>query len=47
MDLSCIKCSEFTINNDIRIKREIDGEINLYPSCLKYGFKNFETIDEE
>ena len=47
MDLSCIKCSEITINNDIIIKREIDGEINLYSYCLKYGFKNFETIDEE
>ena len=33
--------------NDIKIKREIDGEFNLYWYCIPSGFKKIGTIDEE
>ena len=34
-------------NNNIKMKREIDGKINLYYWCYDCGFKKFETIDKE
>ena len=47
MNLFCIKGSKFTKNNNIKIKRGIDGKSNLYPHCIDCGFKKFETIDKE
>ena len=46
MNLNYIKCSKFSKNKDINIKREIDGKINLDSYCINAGFKMFETIDE-
>ena len=45
MNLYCIKCLMFIKNRNIKIKREIDG--NIYSRCTDCGFKNLETIDEE
>ena len=36
-----------TKSRNIKIKRQIDGKINLYFCCIDSGFKKFETIDEE
>ena len=36
-----------TKSRNIKIKRKIDGKINLYFCCIDSGFKKFETIDEE
>ena len=47
MNLYCIKCLQFTKNNDIKMKGKIGGKINLYYYCIDCGFKNFETIDEK
>ena len=48
MILYCIEYSKFTSNNsNIKIKREVNRESNLYFSCLHCGFKKFETIDRE
>ena len=33
-------------NGNIKIKYELDGKIN-YSFHIDYGFKTFETIDEE
>ena len=46
MNLYCIKCSKFT-NNDIKIKREKGGKINLSSYSLDSSFLKNETIDEE
>ena len=46
MNFYCIKCSKFTKNNNIKIKREIDGKNNYYSRCIDCGFKKFETIKE-
>ena len=35
------QCSMFTKNNNIKIKREIDGKINLCYCCLTTGLKCF------
>ena len=35
-----MKCTKFTKNNGIKIKREIDGETNLYFYCT-------EAVDEK
>ena len=37
----------FTKNRNVKIKRDIDGKINLYSGCIDCSFKNFETSDEE
>ena len=47
MNLFSIKCIKFTNNNNIKIKREIEGKTNLYSYCNYCNFKQFETIDEE
>lgn len=44
MILCCIKRSRFPKNNDIKKKREIVGQINLYSYCYECGFKKFGTI---
>ena len=44
MNLYCIKCLMFTKNKIFKIKREIDGKINL---CIDYSLKKIEAIDEE
>ena len=47
MNLHYIKCLKFTNNNNIKIKRKIDGKIALYSYCIECGFKKFEAIDKE
>ena len=47
MNLYCFKCSKFTNKNEIKIKREIDGKINLYSNCINCGFNKFQNIGEE
>ena len=47
MNLYCIKCLMFTKNINMKIKRKIDGKINLYFRCIDCCFKKFETIGEE
>ena len=47
MNVYCIKCSMFTKYKNIKVKREIDGKINLYFHCIDCGHKKFKTIDEE
>ena len=37
----------FTKNNGIKIKCEIDGNINLSSRCNDCGFEKFKTIDKE
>lgn len=34
----CFKCLKFTKSNDIKIKREMDVNINLYSHCIDCGF---------
>ena len=34
-------------NINIKLKREIDGKINLYSRCNDWSFKKFATIDED
>ena len=46
MNVYCIKCLKFT-NNNIKMKHEIDGKIDLYVHCIECGFKKFGTIDKE
>ena len=46
MILYCIKCFMFTRNNNIKIKCEMDGKINLYSCCIGCGFKKFATTDK-
>ena len=43
----CFKCLKFTKSNDIKIKREMDVNINLYSHCIDCGFENFEAIRKE
>ena len=40
------KCLKFQNENDIKIKRKVDGKVNLY-FYFKCNFKKFETIDKE
>ena len=37
----------FTKNNNIKIKRLINGKINIYSCCNDCSFKMFSTINEE
>ena len=41
MNLYCIKYFLFTKIKNCKIKREIDGKINLYSRCINCGFKKF------
>lgn len=41
MSLYWTKCSGFLSNDDIDIKHEIDGKINLNFYCIDCGFKTF------
>ena len=34
-------------NRNIKIRRKIDGKINLYSLCTDCSFKLFENVDEE
>ena len=45
MNRCCIKCVKFKNNNNIKVKLEIDGKINLYSHYIDCRFKNFETIN--
>ena len=47
INLDYIKCLVFTKNRNVKIKRDIDGKINLYSGCIDCSFKKFETNDEE
>ena len=47
MNLDYIKCSKFTSNNDINIKRKIEEKTNLYPNYIICGFKMIETTDKQ
>ena len=44
MNNYCTKYSKFT---NIKIKHEIDEQINFYYRCINCGFKRFETIKEK
>ena len=44
MNLYCIK---FVINNNIEIKHEIDGKVNVYSYCADCGFKQVGVGNEE
>ena len=43
----CFKSLKFTKSNDIKIKREMDVNINLYSHCIDCGFEHFEAIHKE
>ena len=43
----CFKCLKFTKSNDIKIKREMDVNINFYSHCIDCGFENCEAIHKE
>ena len=43
----CFKCLKFAKSNDIKIKREMDVNINFYSHCIDCGFENFEAIHIE
>ena len=47
MNRYCMKYLMFTKNNGIKIKCEIDGNINLCSRCKDCGFEKFKTIDKE
>ena len=47
MNLYRFKCLFFTKNKNIKIKRKIDGNINLYSRCIDCSFKKFENIDKK
>ena len=49
MNLYCIKCLMFTkiFNWSIKVKREIDGKINIYSRCNDCSFKKVTPIDKE
>ena len=47
MNLHCIKCLMFTKNNNIKLKREIGGKVNIYSRCIGCGFKKFAAIIKE
>ena len=47
MNLYRIKCLMFTKYNNIKLKHETDGKINVYARCNDCSFKKFATIDEE
>ena len=45
MNIYCIRYVLKKYNN-IKIKRKIDGKMNLYHRCIDCGFKNCATTDE-
>lgn len=45
--MKTLKCSKFPNGNDIKIKWEIDGKINLYSDCVECDFKKLTTVNEE
>ena len=47
MNLYCLKCLMFTKNNNIKVKRDINGKFNLYSPCQDFSFKRFATINKE
>ena len=47
MNVYCIKCLMFTENKNIKVKRKIDGKINIYSCCNDCSFKKFPAIDKE
>ena len=47
MHLYCIKCLIFTKTGNIKIKCEIDEEINLYSCCINCGSKRLGAVNEE
>ena len=47
MNFDYIKCSKFTSNNDINIKRKIEEKTNLYPNYIICAFKMIETTDKQ
>ena len=46
MNKYSIKYVMFKKYNNIKIKRKIDGKMNLYSRCIDFGFKNCATTDE-
>ena len=46
MNIYCIKYEMFKKYNNIKIKRKIDGKMNLYSRFIDCGFKNCETTNE-
>ena len=44
MNLYCIKCLKVTNNNNIEIKHEIDGSINLCSDFIDYVFKILQIL---
>ena len=42
MNLYCIKCLMFTKVNNIKLKRKVNGKINLYSSYINCSFKSLE-----
>ena len=47
MHLYCIICLKFTKNNSIKVKRKIDGNLNIHSRCNDCSFKKFATIDKK
>ena len=47
INLCYIKSLKFTKDNYIKIKRKIDGKVNLDSNCINCCFKKFETTDKE
>ena len=46
MNIYCIKCLMFTKKRSFKIKRKIDGKVNLYSRFFDCNFEMFEAIDE-
>ena len=47
MNLYYMKCLIFIKNKNIKLKREIDGKINLYSGCVGSDFKKFAISNEK
>ena len=45
--MKTLKCSKFSNGNDIKIKWEIDGKINLNSDCIECNFKKLTTVNEK
>ena len=45
--MTCIRFLMFLKNNNIKVKRQIDGKVNLNSCSIVCGFKKFATIDKE
>ena len=37
----------FTKNNNLKLQRKIDEQINIYSHCNNCSFKKFATIDDK